>query len=46
METEALLEFKKLFRSKAKELILITKTAEKTDKGIRFMPLWKWMLTV
>jgi predicted AAA+ superfamily ATPase len=27
-----------------KELILLTKDTEKTENGIRYIPLWKWML--
>lgn len=42
-ETEGLLEFKKEFK-KADELILITKDIEKVENGIRFIPLWKWLL--
>lgn len=44
-ETKALLEFKKEFKNKAKELILITKSLEKKEDGIEFIPLWKWLLS-
>jgi len=42
-EINSLLEFKKEFK-KAKELILLTKDTEKQEHGIKFMPLWKWLL--
>lgn len=42
-ETDALIEFKKGFR-KTKDLIMITKDLEKKEKGIKFIPLWKWLL--
>lgn len=42
-ETDALIEFKKKFK-RAKELILITKNIEKSENGIKFIPLWKWLL--
>lgn len=42
-EINSLLEFKKEFK-KAKELILLTKDTEKQEHGIKFIPLWKWLL--
>jgi len=42
-ETKALLEFKKEFK-KTKELILLTRDTEKRQQGIKFIPLWKWLL--
>lgn len=42
-EIEGLNEFKKEFK-KTKDLILITKESEKKEKGIKFIPLWKWLL--
>ncbi|MFH1638335.1 MAG: ATP-binding protein [Candidatus Woesearchaeota archaeon] len=42
-EIESLLEFKSVF-GKTKELILLTKDLEKQEKGIKFIPLWKWLL--
>ncbi len=42
-ETKALIEFKQKFK-KVKELILITQEVEKEENGIKFMPLWKWLL--
>lgn len=42
-EIEGLTEFKKEFE-KTKDLLLITKDLEKKENGIRFIPLWKWLL--
>ena len=42
-ETIGLLEFKREF-DKTQELIIITKDTEKKEKGIFFVPLWKWLL--
>ncbi len=42
-ETKALIEFKKEFK-KTKELILLTRDTEKRQQGIRFIPLWKYLL--
>jgi uncharacterized protein len=42
-EIKGLLEFKKEFK-KCNELILLTKDLEKQEKGIKFIPLWKWLL--
>jgi hypothetical protein len=43
-ETKGLLEFKRTF-NKTKSLTLITKDTEKTEGGIRYVPLWKWLLS-
>lgn len=43
-ELKALLDFKNKFKKKVKELLLITKDLEKTEYGIRFIPLWKYLL--
>lgn len=43
-ETASLLDFKKEF-NKTKELIILTKDLEKKENGIKFIPLWKWLLT-
>ena len=40
-ETEGLYEFSKLNDA---ELILLTEEIEKEEDGIRFVPLWKWLL--
>jgi len=44
-EIHSLLEFANRFK-KTKELILITKDLEKeeSEKRIKFVPLWKWLL--
>ncbi len=42
-ETKALLEFRKEF-NKTKRLVLLTKDLEKEEQGIKFIPLWKWLL--
>lgn len=43
-EIKGLLEFKKEFK-KTKKLIIITKTTEKNENGIEYIPLWKWLIT-
>ena len=43
-ETSALLEFRKEFKSKVKDMVLLTKNTEKTEQGIKYVPLWKWLL--
>lgn len=43
-EVKVLLEFKKKFK-KAKELVILTKNTEKTQGSVRFIPLWKWLLS-
>jgi predicted AAA+ superfamily ATPase len=42
-EVSSLLNFKKRFK-KTKDLIILTKNLEKKEKGIKFIPLWKWLL--
>ncbi len=42
-ETKGLQSFKKEFK-KTKKLTLITKSTEKKENGINFIPLWKWLL--
>ena len=42
-EIKPLLDFKENFK-KAKKLIILTKDVEKKEKGIDFIPLWKWLL--
>ena len=36
-------ELKKKY-DKTEELIIITKDLEKEENGIKFIPLWKWLL--
>ncbi len=43
-ELKALNEFKDGFKSKVKELIILTKDTEQKKDGIKFIPLWKWLL--
>ncbi len=42
-EIKALMKFKEDFK-KTKEMIIITKSSEKKEKDIKFIPLWKWVL--
>ena len=42
-EIKSLLEFQEKF-DKCKETIIITKDTEKKEKGIKFIPIWKWLL--
>lgn len=43
-ETKALKECKETFKEKVKRLVIITKDVEKEEEGIKFIPLWKWLL--
>ncbi len=43
-EIDGLKEFKRKFGSKVKELVVITKDIDKQSEGIRFVPVWKWLL--
>jgi uncharacterized protein len=45
-EEKALLEFANLHTSEVRECILLTKDTEKREGGIRYIPLWKWLLGV
>ena len=40
-EVNSLLELKNEFKGR---LIIITRDLEKSEKGIEFIPLWKWLL--
>lgn len=42
-ETKYLIEFKKQFQ-KTNEAVIITKDTEKYEQGIKFIPLWKYLL--
>lgn len=44
-EIKGLIEFKEKYKEKVKELILLTKDLDKKEKGIDFIPLWKWLLS-
>ena len=41
-ETKGMEEFKEKF--KVKKMLILTKDVEKKEKGIEFIPLWKWLL--
>ena len=43
--TKPLLELKRAAGKRATDLTVITKDTEKTDAGINFVPLWKWLLS-
>ncbi|MGQ9817938.1 MAG: ATP-binding protein [bacterium] len=43
-EINGLLEFKKHFRKVLKDMIIITKDIEKIQNGIKYIPLWKWLI--
>lgn len=43
-EFESLLEFKEEFGDPVEKLIILTKDREQEVGGIRYMPLWKWLL--
>lgn len=45
-EIRALEEFSGVegFGGQVKELLLLTKDTEKKENGVRYMPLWKWVL--
>jgi len=42
-EVKGLLEFEGKF-DKCKKMILLTRDIEKIEKGVNFIPLWKWLL--
>jgi len=43
-EIKGLLDFKKLYHKRVSELIIITKDIDKTEGGIIYIPLWKWLI--
>ncbi len=43
-ELKGLLEFKKEFKARTKELLLLTKDTERKEMGVKLVPLWKWLL--
>lgn len=43
-EIKGLLEFKNTFKKIVKDLIIITRDLEKVEDGIKYIPLWKWLL--
>ncbi|HWR24741.1 MAG TPA: ATP-binding protein [Methanosarcina sp.] len=45
-EINALQSFKEKFGEKVSKLILLTKSIEKDEDGINYVPLWKWVLGI
>jgi predicted AAA+ superfamily ATPase len=43
-EIKALLEFKENFGKRVSELILLTRNVERSEDGITYIPIWKWLL--
>ncbi|HUV82323.1 MAG TPA: ATP-binding protein [archaeon] len=43
-EIKALLEFKENFEGRVSELILLTRNVDKSEDGITYIPIWKWLL--
>lgn len=43
-EIKGLLEFQELYNKRIKDMVVITRNTEKKEKGIKFIPLWKWLL--
>lgn len=43
-EIKSLLEFKENFGERVSELILLTRNVDKSDRGITYIPIWKWLL--
>ncbi len=43
-EIKALLEFKENFQERVSELILLTRNVERSEDGITYIPIWKWLL--
>ncbi|MCD4846099.1 MAG: DUF4143 domain-containing protein [Methanosarcinales archaeon] len=43
-EIKALLEFKENFQGRISELVLLTRNVEKSEDGITYVPIWKWLL--
>ncbi|MGB7295407.1 MAG: hypothetical protein WBC70_07440 [Candidatus Aminicenantales bacterium] len=44
-EVNSLLEFQSFLGRRDADLTIVTKDTEKSDKGIHYSPLWKWLLT-
>jgi len=43
-EIDGLLGFRDVHKGFVKNLLIITKDLEKTENGIRYIPLWKWLV--
>ena len=46
IEVSGLVEFKDVFADRVGELIILTKDVAKTEGGVQFVPLWKWILGI
>jgi len=40
-----LFEFKNTFKKIVKDLVVITRDLEKIEDGIKYIPLWKWLIS-
>ncbi len=43
-EINGLLEFKNTYKKHVRDLIIITNDLEKNQDGIKYIPLWKWLI--
>lgn len=43
-EINGLLEFRNTFKELVKDLLIITSDLEKIEDGIKYIPLWKWLI--
>jgi len=43
-EIKGLQEFKKIYKSKINELLILSKNLEEKKDGINIIPIWKWLL--
>jgi len=43
-EIKSLLEFKEYFQERVSGLILLTRNVERSEDGITYVPIWKWLL--
>lgn len=43
-EINGLLEFKNTFKEVVKDLLIITRDLEKVEAGVKYIPLWKWLI--
>ncbi len=44
-EINGLLEFKNTYKKLVRDLIIITNDLEKNQDGIKYIPLWKWLIS-
>ncbi len=45
-EIDGLLEFKKIYKNRVRDLLIITNELEKVEGEIRYVPLWKWLMSI